>query len=126
MIVGIGTDIIKLSRISSSYDRLGDRFAQRILSPSEWNDFKESAQPLSLLAKRFAVKEAAGKALGTGIGQGVSWHDISVEHDELGAPLLMLKGRAAEHAAQKGVNNTQLSISDETDLAIAFVVLSKD
>lgn len=126
MIVGIGTDLIKLSRIEASYERLGTKFAQRILAPQELEGFEAAAQPMTLLAKRFAVKEAAGKALGTGIGQGVSWHDITIEHTDIGAPILKLSGRAAEHAVNLGANNFKVSISDEVDLALAFVVLSKD
>lgn len=125
MIVGIGTDLVKLSRIEDSIARFGDKFAQRILSPLEFVAYQRHKAPHLLLAKRFAVKEAAGKALGTGIGQGVSWHDISIEHTESGAPILCLSGRAAEHAAEQGVTLQHVSISDEVGLAMAFVVLSR-
>ena len=123
MIVGIGTDMVKISRVEASYQRLGDKFAQRILSVSEFDSFKSSAKPIHLLAKRFAVKEAAGKALGTGIGQGVSWQDIYLEHNELGAPILRMTGMAAEHANKKAVKAMHVSLSDEEDAAIAFVIL---
>lgn len=123
MIIGIGTDIIKLARIEASYQRLGEKFAQRILSECEYICFKNHTSPIALLAKRFAVKEAAGKALGTGIGQGVSWQDIYVEHNQLGAPILRMRGKAAEHAANIGVKAMHVSISDEEDVAIAFVIL---
>lgn len=123
MIVGIGTDLVKISRIESSYTRLGDKLAQRILAPQELAGFQASAKPISLLAKRFAVKEAAGKALGTGIGQGVSWHDIYIEHNELGAPILCFQGKAAELAIARQVIAKHVSISDEEDHAIALVIL---
>lgn len=126
MIVGIGTDIVAVSRIEASYTRLGQKFVERILAYSEREAFAQAKQPIALLAKRFAVKEAAGKALGTGIGQGVSWHDICIDHDNLGAPVLELSGKAAEIAAAKYINNMQVSISDEKDAAIAFVILSRD
>ena len=126
MIVGIGTDLVKLSRIEASIARFGDRFAQRILAPLEFDAYQCHKAPHLLLAKRFAVKEAAGKALGTGIGQGVSWHDISVEHTALGAPKLCLSGCAAKYAAEQGVTSQHVSISDEVGLAMAFVVLSSD
>ncbi len=106
MIVGIGTDLVKVHRVEVSYQRLGDKFAERILSPKELDSFKINKKPNHFLAKRFAVKEAAGKALGTGIGQGVSWHDISVEHDHLGAPILCFSGKAAELAHAKQVTTT--------------------
>lgn len=126
MIVGIGTDLVKLSRIEASIARFGDKFARRILSPQEFILYQSHKAPELLLAKRFAVKEAAGKALGTGIGQGVSWHDIAIEHTDIGAPKLCLSGRAAQHAAQQGVTSQHVSISDEVGLAMAFVVLSRD
>lgn len=126
MIIGIGTDLTQISRIESSLARLGERFARRILAEQELSEFHASSKQVNFLAKRFAVKEAAGKALGTGIGQGVSWHDITVAHSELGAPLLQLSGAALAHADSQGVNNLQLSISDEAGLAMAFVVLSRD
>ncbi|MGK0440380.1 MAG: holo-[acyl-carrier protein] synthase [Pseudohongiellaceae bacterium] len=123
MIIGIGTDMIKVARIEATYQRLGDKFAQRILSQGEYESFKVNAKPMALLAKRFAAKEAAGKALGTGIGQGVSWQDIYIEHDNLGAPLLKMCGKAAEYAEKKGVKAMHVSISDEEDIAMAFVIL---
>lgn len=124
MIVGIGTDLIKVARIEQALHRNGDKFARRILAPEEWEAYQQSNKPLHMLAKRFAVKEAAAKALGTGIGK-VSWHDIYVEHDELGAPLLRLANYAAELAAHKAVAGMHVSISDEDNYAQAFVVLSK-
>ncbi len=124
MITGIGTDLVKIGRIKKSLETTGDRFAKRILEQSEFMEFSKSVLPANFLAKRFAVKEAAGKALGTGIGQGVSWQDIIVEHDEIGAPILKFKGRAAELAEQKGVKSMHVSISDEVEYATAFVILS--
>ena len=123
MIVGIGTDIVNIDRIEASFQRLGDKFARRILSDDEFQSFQNHARPIHLLAKRFAVKEAAGKALGTGIGQGVSWQDIYIEHDELGAPILRMVGVAAELAAKKSVKAMHVSISDEQNAAVAFVIL---
>ncbi|MCR8923314.1 holo-ACP synthase [Dasania sp. GY-MA-18] len=123
MIVGIGTDLVKIARIEASYQRLGDKFAQRILTAQEFKQFQTAAKPMALLAKRFAVKEATGKALGTGIGQGVSWQDIYIEHSPQGAPILCLAGKAAEYAASKQVCAQHVSISDEDDIATAFVIL---
>jgi holo-[acyl-carrier protein] synthase len=124
MIIGIGTDLAKVSRLEASLQRFGDRFAERILAPIEMTEFQGQAHPARLLAKRFAVKEAAAKALGTGIGK-VSWHDIYIEHDELGAPILCFQGHARALADQKAINHLHVSISDEDDLALAFVVLSR-
>lgn len=124
MIVGIGTDIVAIARIEAVLVRQGNRFAERILHPDELLEFLAHAQPARFLSKRFAVKEAASKALGTGIGQGVSWRDFKVEHTELGAPILCMSGEAAVHAQQKSVSQQHVSLADEQDSVVAFVVLS--
>ena len=122
MIVGIGTDIVQIERISASLDRLGDAFARRVLTDTEFNRFQDSKQPAAFLAKRFAAKEAASKALGTGIGK-VSFQHIEVSNDELGAPLLSFSGYGAELQQSKRITRLHLSLSDEKESAIAFVVL---
>ena len=123
MIVGIGTDIVKIERIAGSCERLGRRFAERILTLEELESWSSQRRPEVFLAKRFAVKEAAAKALGTGLGQGVSWQHISYRHDDLGKPLLELAGAAQQRADQLGVKAVHLSLSDEVDTVVAFVVL---
>jgi holo-[acyl-carrier protein] synthase len=125
MIIGIGTDIVTIERIAKVLERQGERFVERILHPSERLEFENHPQPERFLSKRFAVKEAASKALGTGIGQGVSWQDFWVEHSELGAPLLRMCGKAKLTAEQLGATCFHLSLADEVDTVVAFVVLSK-
>ena len=83
-------------------ERQGDRFMERILTPAEREEYRESRQGVRLLAKRFCAKEAVVKALGTGIGRGVSWQDIQVEHDANGAPLVRLQGGAGDHLGGGG------------------------
>lgn len=122
MIVGIGTDIVQVSRIQQSLDRLGDAFACRILTDSEFETYQGSNQPAAFLAKRFAAKEAAAKALGTGIGK-VSFQHLEVSNDALGAPKLKFHGYALELQMMKAINHLHLSLSDEKDNAVAFVVL---
>jgi holo-[acyl-carrier protein] synthase len=123
MIVGIGTDIAQRSRIEASLERLGDKFAKRILTPEEMQDFSSSNQPSVFLTKRFAAKEAVGKALGTGIGRGVSFQHIQINHNENGAPLLQLTDGAAERLQALGGKRTHISIADEVDYATTFVIL---
>ncbi len=125
MIVGIGTDIVHTSRIKASLDRLGQRFAERILTVDELQQWLDHPRPEVFLAKRFAVKEAASKALGTGLGQGVSWQHISLEHNELGAPRLLLTGQAEQRALTLGVSSSHVTLSDEVDTVVAFVVLEQ-
>jgi holo-[acyl-carrier protein] synthase len=123
MIIGIGTDIVLVERIAASLQRGGDRFARRILTETEFADFSARQQPAAFLAKRFAVKEAAAKALGTGIGRGISFQDFEVSHDAMGRPLLHLSGGAAARLQLLGGNSAHLSLADEKDCALAFVVL---
>ncbi len=122
MIVGIGTDIVQVDRIHSSLERLGDRFAKRILTTVEMELFATHANPSRYLAKRFAAKEAASKALGTGIGK-VSFRHLEVTNNHLGAPQLELLGYAAELQLKMGISSIHLSLSDEVDYAVAFVIL---
>ncbi len=123
MIVGIGTDIVQCQRIEALLERLGDSFAKRILTPVELQQFHLSKTPTAFLAKRFAEKEATAKALGTGIGRGVSFQHITVGHNGDGAPQLQLTEGAAARFAILGANHCHISISDEADYATAFVVL---
>ncbi len=124
MILGIGTDIVRVDRMEQALSRYPQRFAARILSARELERFNSHQQPERFLAKRFAVKEAAAKALGTGIAQGVSWQHIDLEHDPLGAPRLCLSDRALALSQQKGVTAMHISLSDEKDYVVAFVILS--
>ena len=126
MIFGIGTDIVSYSRIHALHQRYGARFAQRLLAESELAEYARSADPARFLMKRFAAKEAFAKALGTGLRGHVTLHRISVEHDELGKPLLAFDEALAEHVLSLGVTRHHISISDEKDAAVAFVVLEKD
>lgn len=123
MIVGIGTDIVSVARMKKSLDRNGEKFSERILHSSELFQLKSVNKTDQFLAKRFAVKEAASKALGTGFSEGVSWQDIYIEHDELGKPILCFSGKAMIRAESLGVKQQHVSLSDEKDYAVAFVVL---
>lgn len=125
MIVGIGTDIVQIERISAALDRLGEGFARRVLTDAELQRFHGSKQPAAFLAKRFAAKEAAAKALGTGIGK-VSFKHLEVSNNAQGAPELTFFGYAAELQKQKRITRLHLSLSDEKDAAIAFVVLEAE
>ena len=123
--ISVGTDILRVKRIEDVVARLGDRFVQRILTPAEQAEYAASALPHRLLAKRFAAKEAIAKALGTGIGRGVSWQDITIAHGPSGAPLVELGGGAREVALARGGSRVELSLADEADYVVAFAVLAR-
>lgn len=122
MIIGLGTDIAEIERIEKVLGRSGDALAKRLLTPQELTAFAEHKQPARFLAKRFAAKEAAVKALGTGIAQGVSFQHFTITHDELGKPLLQVSGVAKEIANRRGICHWHLSISDEKHYAMATVI----
>jgi holo-[acyl-carrier protein] synthase len=122
--IAVGTDILRIARVEAVLARLGERFVQRILTPEELLEYSQSRQPQRLLAKRFAAKEAIAKALGTGIGRGVSWQDITITHDERGAPLVCLSGGALQVARDRGGNRVELSLADEVEYVVAFAVLA--
>ena len=123
MIVGIGTDIVSIPRMAGNIEKHGEAFARKVLMDSEWQEYQATRQKASFLAKRFAVKEAAAKALGTGFAEGVTWRQICTRHDERGKPLLVFCDAALNRAQQLGVSGYHLSISDEKEHAVAFVVL---
>lgn len=123
MIYGIGTDIVRIARMEAALARHGERFAHRILAVGEWADFQRAARPAALLAKRFAAKEAAAKAFGTGFSNGLGLRDIAVDHDSHGRPLLSFSAKAAELCRRRGIGRSLISLADERDYAIAFVTL---
>ncbi|MCK6264764.1 holo-ACP synthase [Vibrio sp. ZSDE26] len=122
-VLGLGTDIAEIERIEKALSRSGEAFAKRILTESEMSVFLELKQQGRYLAKRFAAKEAASKALGTGIAQGISFQDFHISNDEHGKPILRLSNKALERAEKLGVANIHLTISDERHYAVATVLL---
>lgn len=121
-IIGLGTDIVQISRFGSvNHERPG--VAKKVLTPDEFAIFAQTAHPQRFLAKRFAAKEAAVKALGTGIGHGVSWQDLWLSHSDKGQPILQYTGGFAEIAKGLGVTSSFISISDEQEYAVASVIL---
>ncbi|MDP3744021.1 MAG: holo-ACP synthase [Methylotenera sp.] len=123
MIFGIGTDIVEVSRIESSIQQFGDDFAKRILADSEFISYQQSQIKSRFLAKRFAAKEAFSKALGTGLRAPATFQNIAVSHDGLGKPILVLAPKLQVLLQSKHITQTHISISDEKNLAAAFVVL---
>lgn len=122
-IYGVGTDIVRIARIESGLARHGERFARRILAPSEMAAYHAARSPARLLAKRFAAKEAAAKALGTGFRQGVGLRTIAVDHEPGGRPYLLFSGGADRLCRSLAIAESHLSLSDEQEYAIAFVTL---
>jgi len=125
MIVGTGVDICEVPRIAQSIARFGDRFLQRVFTPEEIRYCQSKKNSTERFAARFAAKEAAMKALGTGQRQGVIWKDIEVAHAPGGRPILRLSGTAAEIAQKLGVNRTSLSLTHSESTAMAMVIFEE-
>ena len=121
-IVGLGTDVVEIARIARQLDK-SQRLAERVLTPTEMFTFSAHTFPERFLAKRFAAKEAAVKALGTGIGNGVSFQDVEVVNLASGQPTLVFSGKFAELCEKQDVSRSFISISDEQHYAMATVVL---
>jgi holo-[acyl-carrier protein] synthase len=123
MIVGSGIDIAEVSRIRHAIERFGERFLQRIFTPGEIRYCDSKANRVERYAARFAAKEAAMKALGTGWNHGVRWRDCEVVRMPAGRPSIVFHGRAGEFASRLGVKNAALSLSHTVEQAIAQVIL---
>lgn len=124
MIFGIGTDIAQISRLGDLYRRSGERALEKVLAPSEREDCRKSSDPSRFLAKRFAAKEALGKAYGTGVRAPLLLPAIAIDHDELGKPYFVFSAALAAAFAERKLI-AHLSISDEREFAVAFVILEQ-
>jgi holo-[acyl-carrier protein] synthase len=123
MIIGTGIDIAEVPRIRQSIARFGDRFLRRIYTEGEIRYCDSKANRVERYAARFAAKEAAMKALGTGWSHGVRWRDCEVVRMPGGRPNIAFHGKAGEIAARLGVKNAALSLSHTAEQAIAQVIL---
>lgn len=122
MIAGIGTDIVAIARMDEFWQRHGQRALEKLLAPDERADCLAASEPARFLAKRFAAKEALGKAFGTGIRAPLLLPEIGIQHDALGRPGFVFGATLAACFAERGLS-AHLSISDEQTHAIAFVIL---
>jgi holo-[acyl-carrier protein] synthase len=119
VVQGIGVDIVKLERIEAVHRRFGDRFARKVLSAEELSGVPVTA---SLIAKRFAAKEAIAKALGTGFRGGITMPSITITKNSLNKPQVALTGAAAERLRVIGAQQVLVSIADEVDSVVAFAI----
>jgi holo-[acyl-carrier protein] synthase len=126
MIVGTGVDIVETSRIEEALDRHGERFARRLYTPREIEYCERFRNRAERYAARFAAKEAAFKALGTGWREGVRWLDVEVTHLPSGKPELLLTGRAEQLARDLGVAHMALSISHSDRYVVAQVIFESE
>jgi holo-[acyl-carrier protein] synthase len=123
MIFGVGTDIVELSRIQSTYDRFGDHFVRRLLMPEELELFVLSKNPVRFLAMRFAGKEATVKAMGTGFAHGVWLRDVGIVSNKWGRPLVIWSERGQRVCDRLGIGSGHVSLTDDAGLVVGFSVV---
>ncbi|MGZ4811259.1 MAG: holo-[acyl-carrier-protein] synthase [Terriglobales bacterium] len=123
MIVGTGIDIAEVPRMAAAIQRFGERFLRRVFTAGEIRYCDAKANRIERYAARFAAKEAALKAIGTGWKNGVAWTDIEVRREPGGRPSIAFSGKAAEFAARLGAKRASLSLSHTKEQAIACVIL---
>jgi len=126
MIFGIGTDIVSIERVQNILNKNRDSFINRVLTEHEKALFANKADSAAFCAKRFAAKEAFSKALGTGIGRVLSFQDLTVRSNENGKPYFMPSEKLRLYLLEKGIKQGHLSISDESQNALAFVILEAE
>ena len=129
MIYGIGTDILMISRVEAALARHGDRFAERILGPDELVRYhhrkaKVAARGIRFLATRFAAKEAFSKAIGLGMRMPMTWRAMQTLNAPSGKPVVVCSGALQAFMEEKGLT-AQVSVTDESDYAVAFVIVEK-
>ncbi|MGF1573174.1 MAG: holo-ACP synthase [Sumerlaeia bacterium] len=123
MILGIGTDVVEISRFKQLLERQPERSVERLFTESEKEYCDSKQEPIIHYAARFAAKEAFLKAMGTGLTNGIRWSDMSIVKNQVGAPEFFLTGRAFELTQERNLLNIHLSISHTNETAIAFVIL---
>jgi holo-[acyl-carrier protein] synthase len=126
MIVGTGVDIVETPRIEQVLERHGERFAKRVYTDAEIAYCEQFKNRAERYAARFAAKEAAFKALGTGWSGGIRWLDVEVIHQPSGKPELVLTGQAEKVARTLGVKRSAVSISHSDRYAVAEVIMESD
>lgn len=125
MILGIGTDILRVQRMADAWERFGRRFAERLLMPEELQAFDASKRPVRFLAMRFAAKEAIVKALGTGFAHGIWIRDVGFMPDRWGRPEVRFSARGRQVADSLGAGDGHLSLTDEAGLVVAVAVIMR-
>jgi holo-[acyl-carrier protein] synthase len=122
-IVGTGIDICEVARVREAIDRFGQRFLKRVFTQAEREYCESKRNRIERYAARFAAKEAAMKAIGTGLRRGVSWQDFEVGREAGGRPTILIKGKGAEFAEKLGMKRAALSITHTESQAMAQVIL---
>lgn len=123
VIFGVGTDIVEYARVQATYERFGEHFVRRILMPQELELFSRTKQPVRFLAMRFAGKEAAVKAMGTGFRNGMWLRDVGILNNDWGRPVIIWSERGKRVCDELGIGSGHVSLTDDAGLVLAFAVV---
>jgi len=126
-IYGIGTDIVQISRVAAVMERTGGRFAPRVLGPDEMRVYgarnaRSTARGLAYLSTRFSAKEAFSKAIGLGMHWPMTWRAVQTLNEPGGRPVMAASGELAQWLDARGIATVHVTISDERDYAVSFVI----
>ena len=124
-VIGLGVDLVEVDRIRKSRENHGHHFLEKVFTAQEREYCMGMNEPDTHLAVRFAAKEAVAKAFGTGIGEGIGWHSISVSRTDGGAPFIILDDEANAKLKSMGGSKALISLSHLSNLAVAFAVISR-
>ncbi len=125
MIVGLGVDVVDIDRLRKSLQQQGERFIQRVYTPTEQEFCQARQDPVPHYAARFAAKEALFKAIGTGWDKGVSWQDVAVHRQDRDPPILVVTGEAKKRSDALRTERIHLSLSHTDSSAVAVVILER-
>ena len=123
MIFGVGTDVVELARVQSTYERFGDHFVNRILMDEERELFARNKHPVRFLAMRFSGKEAVAKAMGTGFAHGIWLRDIGITANDWGRPTVIWSERGQRVCERLGIGRGHVSLTDDAGLIVSFAVV---
>jgi len=126
MIAGIGTDIVSIARIERAMGRHEGRFTEKVLAPAEQGVFAGITKKAAYVAKRFAAKEAFFKAFGQPPGEANTWHQLAIMNDGAGRPQMQFGAPLTGLLRAQGIARWHVSLSDEHEFAIAYVILEKE
>jgi holo-[acyl-carrier protein] synthase len=126
MIIGIGIDLVEVDRLRRSVERFGDKFLKRLFIDNEINYCQTKSNSYQHFAVRFAAKEALLKAIGTGLSDGITWHQIEIINDKLGKPSILTQGTCHEILQKLDAKNPKLSLSHTRHHGIAVVILEQN
>ena len=125
MIAGIGTDIVAVARVARALERHGGRFGEKVLAPAEQAACPQGARRAAYIAKRFAAKEAFFKAFGQPPSEANTWHQLAVLNDANGRPHMHFGALLTDLLHAQGIAHWHISMADEHEFAVAYVVLEK-